>query len=254
MTRFKVGDAVCGSTINLGTYQQFVPFLESELAHKPMEISHSLGAAYSAIFLTAFQALARFLKINPQTTPAKNTLNGRNVLIIAGSGGIGSSATLLAKHYYGANRVLVIGSKKNEHYLKSLGCDHLLDYTNGKEALRKELKEYTGQIDIIIDGVDYKEYADIQLARNSDESIYVALKYVIPKETSKLFGMNQLVFHAMLALGGEYEEILKWMVECKLYHLIPVQELKLEEVNRAHLMSETHKTIGKIVLKIPELE
>jgi NADPH2:quinone reductase len=61
---------------------------------------------------------------------------GDGVLVTAGAGGVGSFAIQFAKHLGG--RVVTTASEKNFEYVKSLGADHVVDYTAGNtvEAVR----------------------------------------------------------------------------------------------------------------------
>ncbi|KAF0972855.1 hypothetical protein FDP41_009104 [Naegleria fowleri] len=227
VTKFKIGDEVSGPTFSSGTYQQFVAFHENELAHKPRALDHQVGAANGVIFLTTFQS---FQKFHTAKSGEQGSLKGRKVLIIGGSGGTGAAAVLLAKHYFKAELVISIASQKNSSFVKSLGADDVLDYSEGKEQLEKRLK-----------------------GLNSPGSVFVTIAGALPSQGNSVFGTNNYSFLAMSTDGTTYEQILNWLDKEGLATKIPIAHVvTLENVSQAHKLIETQRTVGKIVLKIPQ--
>ncbi|MBL8150746.1 MAG: NAD(P)-dependent alcohol dehydrogenase [Blastocatellia bacterium] len=93
---------------------------QSAIAKKPTNVSHEEAAAVGCAGLTAHRALMDIGRIK------KNT----SVVIIGGSGGVGSYAIQLAKAL-GAN-VTAITSSNNTKFVKSLGADTVIDYKKEK--------------------------------------------------------------------------------------------------------------------------
>jgi NADPH:quinone reductase-like Zn-dependent oxidoreductase len=118
VTRFRVGDEVFGSTeMRMGAYAQYVCVPEGiALAMKPADWSFEEAASVPFGTHTAW----RFLK-SAQIIP------GQKVMIYGASGAVGSAAVQLAKHF-GAE-VTAACSTSNVELVKSLGADHVLDYT-----------------------------------------------------------------------------------------------------------------------------
>ena len=117
VTRFKPGDQVMGYLgQRMGAYAEYVCMAEDgSLAMKPAIMSYAEAAAvpYGAIMATSLLQRAH---IQP----------GQKVLINGASGGIGSAAVQLAKHY-GAEVTGVCGAPRMA-YVSSLGADHVIDY------------------------------------------------------------------------------------------------------------------------------
>lgn len=115
---FKVGDEVFGSTeMRMGAYAQYVCVPEDiALALKPADWSFETAASVPFGTHTAW----RFLK-SAQMVP------GQKVMIYGASGAVGSAAVQLAKHF-GAE-VTAVCSTSNVELVKSLGADHVMDYT-----------------------------------------------------------------------------------------------------------------------------
>jgi alcohol dehydrogenase len=135
VSRFKKGDKVYSRPRNgrTGSLAQFIAIDENELAHMPKNLTYSEAASLPLVGLTSWQALL-------DTAGMKR---GDRVFIQAGSGGIGSFAIQLAKHF-GAH-VITSTSAGNTDFVRSLGADEVIDYKNQKfeEALKN--------IDIVFD-------------------------------------------------------------------------------------------------------
>lgn len=115
---FKTGDAVFSrpNQDDAGAIAEFARVKASELAIKPDNISHTHAAAVPLAGLTAWQALIT----------NGNLREGNKVLIHAGSGGVGTFAIQIAKHF-GAH-VATTTSARNTEMVKSLGADLVIDY------------------------------------------------------------------------------------------------------------------------------
>jgi NADPH:quinone reductase-like Zn-dependent oxidoreductase len=119
VTRFKPGDAIFASVFDLGrgSLAEFVAVPERVAAPKPANLDFIQAASVPMVGLTAWQALKERARLQP----------GQNVFIPAGSGGIGTFAIQLAKHF-GA-RVATTTSAGNVALVAGLGADDVVDYT-----------------------------------------------------------------------------------------------------------------------------
>lgn len=115
VTRFEVGDAVFG--ISSGSFAEYAPAREDRLARKPASLSFEQAAVVAVSGLTALQSLRDVGRVEP----------GQRVLIIGASGGVGTFAVQIAKAS-GAEVTGVCSSAKLE-MVRSLGADHVIDYT-----------------------------------------------------------------------------------------------------------------------------
>src|ERR1700733_9659888 len=114
--RFKPGDDVFGGAD--GAFADYVTVPEDDaLALKPSNISFQQAAAVPIAALTALQALRDKGRLQP----------GQKVLINGASGGVGTFAVQLAKSF-GAE-VTGVCSTRNVDLVRSLGADHVIDYT-----------------------------------------------------------------------------------------------------------------------------
>ena len=137
VTVFKVGDAVFArpNQDDAGAIAEVARVKESELARKPANISHAEAASVPLVGLTAWQALI-----------TKGDLKkGDKVLIHAGSGGVGTLAIQIAKHF-GAY-VATTCSARNADLVRRLGADVVIDYKT--QSFEDELSDYDLVFDML---------------------------------------------------------------------------------------------------------
>jgi len=133
----KVGDAVFArpNQDDAGAIAEFARIKENELAIIPANVSHTDAASVPLAGLTAWQALI-----------TKGGLKkGNKVLIHAGSGGVGTYAIQIAKHF-GAH-VATTTSAKNADLVRGLGADLVIDYKT--RNFEEELSDYDLVIDML---------------------------------------------------------------------------------------------------------
>ena len=138
VTRFKEGDAVFGMVNFPGAgkaYAEYVAAPEAHLALKPASITHAEAAATTLAALTAWQVLVNEAKLQA----------GQHLLMHAAAGGVGHFAVQLAKHL-GAT-VWGTASAANTDFLKSLGVEHVVDYT------RVRFEEEVPDVDVVFDPI-----------------------------------------------------------------------------------------------------
>jgi NADPH:quinone reductase-like Zn-dependent oxidoreductase len=115
VTRFQPGDEVFG--IGKGAFAEYACAPENKLAAKPANLSFEQAAAVPISGLTALQGLRDHARVQP----------GQKVLITGASGGVGTFAVQLAKSF-GAEVTGVCSTTKVD-LVRSIGADHVLDYT-----------------------------------------------------------------------------------------------------------------------------
>lgn len=115
VTRFQPGDDVFGTCE--GSFAEFVCAKEALLALKPANLTFDEAAAAPISAVTALQAVR----------DAGQVAAGQKVLIIGAGGGVGSFAVQLAKSF-GAEVTGVCSTSKVD-LVRSLGADHVIDYT-----------------------------------------------------------------------------------------------------------------------------
>jgi len=141
VTRFQVGDEVFGSAD--GSYADFAMAAEDELAPKPANLTFEQAAASPMAGLVAQQAL-------------RGLTAGQRVLINGAGGGVGTFAVQIAKAR-GAD-VTGVCSTGSIDLVRSLGADHVIDYTRDDFTLGGE------RYDLILDNVSNHSLSDLRRA------------------------------------------------------------------------------------------
>ena len=134
VTRFKPGDEVFGGKD--GAFGEYVAVREDRaISPKPANVTFQQAAAVPIAALTALQALRDKGHVQP----------GQKVLVNGASGGVGTFAVQIAKSY-GAE-VTGVCSTRNVELVRSIGADHVIDYT------QKDFTAGGERYDLIIDNV-----------------------------------------------------------------------------------------------------
>ncbi len=143
-TQFRPGDEVFGdvSGSGLGGFAEYVCAREETLALKPSNLSFEEAAAVPVAAITALQGLRDKGRIR----------SGQQVLVNGASGGVGTFAVQLAKHF-GAE-VTGVCSTRNLELVRSVGADRVVDYT--REDFTKSGQPY----DLILDAVGNRSVSD----------------------------------------------------------------------------------------------
>jgi NADPH:quinone reductase-like Zn-dependent oxidoreductase len=231
VTKFNKGDEVFAmpDPTRNGTYAEYIVVRESEVALKPKSLHHVRAAAIPAAALTAWNALFDTARLRL----------GQRVLIHGGSGGVGHFAVQLAK-WKGAH-VIATASAKNQELVDELGADEVIDYQAQK------FEDVARKIDIVLDtiGSDTQERSWKVLKKGG-----VLVSLVQPPSEEKARSVS--VRGAMVQNrpdGAKLADIAKIIDAGQLAPVID-RILPLSEVRRAHELSKSGHTHGKIVLRI----
>jgi NADPH:quinone reductase-like Zn-dependent oxidoreductase len=228
---FKQGDAVYGMTLSSlsGGYAEYAVAKADAIALKPDDLNFEEAAAIPIGALTAWQAMFDLANLS----------SGQRILITGASGGVGSMAVQLAK----AKGAFVIGtaSGKNEQFVRDLGADEFVDYT------QQPFEQVVKDVDVVFDtvGGDTLERAFQTLKQGG---FLVSSVQIPSKEQARELGVEAArVFCKPSA--PQLAEINRLIDEGKLkIHIETV--LPLTEVKKAHQLSQSERTRGKIVLQV----
>lgn len=175
VTHLRVGDEVFGGSIETGSgsLAEYVVVSADALVKKPQSLDFDEAAAIPLAALTALLALRDVGRVQ----------GGDRVLIQGASGGVGTFAVQLAKHY-GAE-VTAVTSTRNVSLVRSLGADHVVDYTEHDWTRGDE------RYDLIL-GVAGYQPLDCYVRHLTEAGTYVAVG-----------GTNGQIFEGLL-LGSLY--------------------------------------------------
>jgi NADPH:quinone reductase-like Zn-dependent oxidoreductase len=141
VTQFRPGDEVYASCS--GALAEYVSVVEEKLALKPANLTFEQAAAIPTAAITALKGLRDVGKLQP----------GQKVLINGASGGVGTFAVQIAKAL-GAE-VTGVCSARNVDMVRSLGADHVVDYT------QKDFTQNGRRYDLILDNVASHSFSDL---------------------------------------------------------------------------------------------
>jgi NADPH:quinone reductase-like Zn-dependent oxidoreductase len=158
--QFRPGDEVFGCAA--GSLAEYVLAKETYLAMKPANQTFEEAAAVPVAALTALQGLR----------DAGQIQSGQKVLIQGASGGVGVFAVQLAK-VFGAE-VTAVCSTRNLDVARSLGADHVVDYT--KEDFTRGQERY----DLVFAVNGYHSLSDYKRALNP-QGTYICAGGTMPQ-------------------------------------------------------------------------
>jgi NADPH:quinone reductase-like Zn-dependent oxidoreductase len=129
-----------------GAFAEYARAPEDQLVKKPANLTFEQAAAVGVSASTALQLLRDDANVQP----------GQKVLINGASGGVGTFAVQIAKAF-GAE-VTGVCSTKNLELVRSIGADHVIDYT------QQNFRDGDERYDFILDNVGDRSMADTRRA------------------------------------------------------------------------------------------
>jgi len=212
-----------------GSHAEFVVAIASDVAAKPSSLDHMNSAALPHVMLTAWQGLIEFADLS----------EGQTILIHAAAGGVGHIAVQLAK-WRGAN---VIGTASvNLSFLDELGVDEKIDYT--KTAFEDVAKDVDVVLDLLGGETQQRSWQTLKPG-----GMLISTVEPPSQETASAHGVRQHMIGTSPPVRKVLTEASKLVENGQLNpHVSAV--LPLEDIRKAHEMSESRHTRGKIVLQV----
>lgn len=232
---FRKGDQVfgyCGAS--MGANAEYLCMAEKGLiALKPSNMSYEEAAVVPYGAITALNLLR---KVNLQL--------GQKVLINGASGGIGSAAVQLAKHF-GAEVTGVCGTPRLE-FVKALGADHVIDYT--KEDFTQNGESY----DLIFDILGKRSFAQCQNSLKPN-GVYLLASFKMKQIFQMLWTSRTGGRQVICALSSESPAdliFIKELAEAGKIKTIIDKRYPLEQTAEAHRYVETGHKKGSVVITV----
>lgn len=231
--RFRNGDQVFGYRgQSMGANAEYLCMPEAGLvAIKPANMTYEEAAVVPYGALTALSLLR---KVNIQS--------GQKVLINGASGGIGSAAVQLAKHY-GAE-VTGVGGRPRLEFVKSLGADKVIDYT--QEDFCRNGETY----DLIFDILGKSSFAQCKNSLRQDGRYLLAsfkMKQLFQMLWTRIAGGRKVV----CAFSSESPEdlvFIRELVEAGKIKSVIDRRYPLEQTAEAHRYVEKGLKKGSVVI------
>jgi len=262
-SNFAKGDQVFGSIMTdlqfktrQGALTQYTRLPASRVYPRPNNITPTQAAGLALAPLTAYQALFKLGKLQP----------GQHIFINGGSTAVGSSAIQMAKAI--GCTVTATASAKNETFVRSLGVDEFIDYTQGPVHLTLESEPPRVKYSIILEAVGN---IDLPLFTHSPAYLEPSGIFIStlpqPANKSEIRSWLNYVFQAMIRprwLGGtnrkysivsvdinydDLGQVAKMVSEGKFKPIID-SVYSYENVLDAYDRMMSKRATGKIVVKV----
>lgn len=237
----------------IGTFAEFIAVNKADVALKPKNLTMEGAASIPLVGLTAWQVLVERAGLK----------KGQKVLVHAGSGGVGTIAIQLAKHF-GAT-VATTTSTANVDLVKSLGADVVIDYK--KQDFEKVLSGY----DVVLNSLDGDTLQKslnvlkpggklISISGPPDPSFAkeLGLNWFLQQVMRLLsFGIRRKAkgrqinysFLFMRASGEQLSQITS-LIEAGIIRPVIDRAFPFEATNEAMAYIETGRSKGKVVVKL----
>lgn len=236
VTRFKLGDPVFGGAgFKLGTNAEYITLPENgAIAIKPANLTYEEAAAIPFGSTTSLYFLRDKGNIQP----------GQKILINGASGSLGTAAVQLAKSF-GAI-VTGVASTANIELVKSLGADHVIDYT--QEDFTQNGQTY----DIIYDTVGKITFSRSKITLKQNGLFLAASAGVgqfMQMILTSITGGKKVIGGVV---KGRQEDLvfLKELIEAGALKPVIDKRFKLEEMAEAHRHVDTGRKRGNVVILI----
>src|ERR1019366_7317392 len=234
---FAEGDEVFGIALS-GGYAEFATAPAAAIAIKPAGVSHEQAAALPVAGMTAWQALFDHGGLQA----------GQKALIARAGGGAGPPGAAagvgpLAVHPAGraGASAVGIGSSRNRDFVLGLGAERYIDYT------REDVATALSDVDLAFDAVG-AEITQSLLATVRTGGVLVTIANAPPEQEAAARGARAVLF-SMTPNPGQLSEIGRLVAAGEL-HVEIAEVFALSRVSRAHELSESGHTRGKIVLRV----
>lgn len=253
VTKWKEGDRVCALLAG-GGYAQYTAIPQGQLLPIPGELDFEQAAALPEVFATAY--LNIYIEAAAQA--------GERVLLHAGASGVGTAAIQLCSVFSNPCMVTVGGADKID-FCQTLGASAGFD-RHADDSFVASVKEWAGDsgVDVILDPVGASYLADNQKCLAVDgRMVVIGLMGGLSAELNlgAMLMKRQRIIGSTLrsrSLSAKAE-----LISALTEHvwpqfdtgsLKPVIEkiMPLEDMDQAHALVASNKTIGKVVLSISQ--
>jgi NADPH:quinone reductase len=222
-----------------GAYAELAAVPRSALVPLPDSATFAEGAGFVLTFLTAYVPLTRQVRL----------AEGQTVLVHAAAGGVGTAAIQVA-HALGARVIAAVGSPEKLGLCRELGAEEAYVYDELPEDLR---------VDVVIDPVGGALF-EAAIPRLQPLGTLVAIGYaggLWPElQPAQLVGRNvgvqgvyigRLLRHAPDVIATCTRELLEIWSAGSIRPFVGA-EFPLGEVEQAHELVESRRSVGKVVL------
>ncbi|XP_047334994.1 2-methylene-furan-3-one reductase-like [Impatiens glandulifera] len=226
---FEIGDEVYGNIQDfnqgklnqLGTMAQFIVVDHDLVSKKPKNLTFEEAASLPLAVQTAVEGF--------RTSCFKE---GWTVFVVGGAGGVGSLVVQLAKHVYGASKVVATTSTTKVKFVEGLGADKVVDY------LKTRYEDIEERFDLVYDTI------------GDSENSFVLAKKGAPVIDITWPPSNPRVLYSGLTISGKIlDDLHSYLLKGKLKAVIdPTGPYHFSDLVEAFRYLETGRAKGKVVI------
>ncbi|WP_145561056.1 NAD(P)H-quinone oxidoreductase [Yersinia mollaretii] len=251
VSRFKVGDRVCG-LIAGGGYAQYCVIHETNALPIPDSLTDIEAAALPETFFTVWTNLFQ----------RGHFTAGETVLIHGGSSGIGTTAILLSKAFGAKTVIVTVGSEEKRQACLALGADIAINY-HTQDFVAETKRATSGKgADVIVDLIagDYVA-RNYEAAAMNGRIVQIGTQNGHAKDLNLMLMLLKRLTHTGSTLRSRSvaeKALIAKELEQQVWPLLSESKMKpqifrtfpLEEAAKAHELMEGSTHIGKIVLTV----
>lgn len=218
-----------------GGYAEYTIAPVEQVYVKPASLSFTEAAAFPLTFLTAWHMLVSRAMLKKTET----------VFIWGASGGLGSSAILIAK-YLGAKVIAAAKSDAVAEKIRKLGADEVIIYTKNK------VEDLVKDIDVVFESVGEKTWStSLKIARPYGRVVIAGTTSgnMVSHDLSDIYVRQLSVIGARMGTKEEFEKVLKLFETGKLKPIID-RVFPLQDARKAQQRMEAGEHMGKIILEV----
>lgn len=235
--KFKVGDPIFAfSGVGMGCYAEYKCMPENgAVVLIPTNLTYDEAAALSFGGTTALDFFRR-----------GKLQKGERVLVNGASGAVGTAAVQLAKHF-GAD-VTGICSTANLELVKSLGANHVIDYT--QEDFTKNGETY----DIIVDTAGTAPFPRSKTSLKKDGRLLLVLSSLLEMIRAPWVSMtsSKRIIAGPAAERAEDLHVLAKLAQAGEFKPVIDRRYPFEQIVEAHRYVDTGRKRGNVVITFPE--
>lgn len=251
VSRFKIGDRVCG-LIAGGGYAQYCVIHETNALPIPSPLTDIEAAALPETFFTVWTNLFQRGHFSA----------GETVLIHGGSSGIGTTAILLSKAFGAQTVIVTVGSEEKRQACLKLGADVAINY-HTQDFVTETKRATAGKgADVIVDLIA-GEYVgrNYEAAAMNGRIVQIGTQNGNAKDLNLMLMLLKRLTHTGSTLRSRSvaeKALIAQELEKQVWPLLGKGNMKpqicqtfpLEEASKAHELMEGSTHIGKIVLTV----
>ncbi|WP_145519357.1 NAD(P)H-quinone oxidoreductase [Yersinia bercovieri] len=251
VSRFKIGDRVCG-LIAGGGYAQYCVIHETNALQIPDSLTDIEAAALPETFFTVWTNLFQ----------RGHFTAGETVLIHGGSSGIGTTAILLSKAFGAKTVIVTVGSEEKQQACLTLGADIAINY-HTQDFVAETKRATSGKgVDVIVDLIagDYVA-RNYEAAAMNGRIVQIGTQNGNVKDLNLMLMLLKRLTHTGSTLRSRSvveKALIAKELEQQVWPLLSESKIKpqifrtfpLEEASKAHELMEGSTHIGKIVLTV----